>query len=179
MRTGSAIVFGSVIALQLIAASMLIAAEQNDSLPEVDSTLRPGEVQRLFDAFELVRAQEMLDLSNEQYPQFVVKLKALQDARRVNEQRRNRILRELRQLSNPRQSNNNDEELAQKFEELILFDQQATETLVSTYREIDEVLDLRQRVRFRLFERTMERRRLDLLMSVRSPQDSSSGSPSR
>jgi len=178
MRPGSAIVIGAAIVLQIVAASVSIAAEQDDSLPEVNSNLRPGEVQRLFDAFELVRAQEMLSLSARQYPQFVAKLKALQDARRVNQQQRNRMLRDLRQLSNLRETNN-DEELAKKFKELILFDQKAAETLVFTYGEIDEVLDLRQRVRFRLFERTMERRRLDLLMSVRSPQGPSSDRPSR
>ena len=62
------------------------AAQPRDGLPARAGDLTPAEVQQLFDAFELVRAQEMLDLADEQYSQFVVKFKGLQDVRREVQQ---------------------------------------------------------------------------------------------
>ena len=60
----------------------------------------PLEIQRLFDAYALIQAQEMLELSNEQYGQFVTELKALQEIRRTNEQERQRFTQRLVRLSN-------------------------------------------------------------------------------
>src|SRR5687768_14050745 len=42
----------------------------------------PAELQRMFDAYALVQAQEQLGISDEQYPRFVARFKALQDVRR-------------------------------------------------------------------------------------------------
>src|SRR5437667_5054752 len=60
----------------------------------------PAEIQRMFEAYALVQAQEQLKLSDEKYPQFLVKFKALQDARRRTQQDRNRLLQELRRFAN-------------------------------------------------------------------------------
>ena len=156
------------IAVELGMASAWGAARQRDTLPGLSGDLTPTEVQQLFDAFELVRAQEMLDLSDEQYPQFVLKLKGLQDARRRGQPRRVRMLRELQQLAN--QDRSDDGELEKRLDELNVLDREAVEARAAAYEEIDDLLDLRQRVRFRMFEQAMERRRLDLLMRARRPQ---------
>ena len=42
----------------------------------------PAELQRLFDAYVVLQAQQQLQLRDEQYPQFLSRLKALQDIRR-------------------------------------------------------------------------------------------------
>ena len=143
-------------------------AQQRDALPGLGGDLTPAEVQQLFDAFELVRAQEMLDLRDEQYSQFVVKLKGLQDARRRSQQQRMRMLRELQQLAN--QDSADDAELEKRLDALKTLDREAAERRALAYDRIDEVLDLRQQVRFRMFEQAMERRRLELLMRARRPQ---------
>src|SRR5690348_11155561 len=41
-----------------------------------------AELNRLFEAYAVVQAQDYLKLTDEQYPDFVARLKALQDARR-------------------------------------------------------------------------------------------------
>ena len=69
---------GPSVLLVCLAWPLSAGAQQRDALPGFGNDMTPAEVQRLFEAYELVRAQEMLDLSDEQYPQFVVGLKALQ-----------------------------------------------------------------------------------------------------
>lgn len=127
--------------------------------------MTPREVQRLFEAFELVRAQEMLDLSDEQYPEFVARFTVLQDARRQNQQERQRQLRELQRLSS--QPGADDAMLAEQLEALSRHDQEATARQRAALAEVDAILNIRQQVRFRMFEQAMERRRVDLLMRAR------------
>ena len=52
--------------------------------------LSPAEVQRLFDAYALVQAQEALALTDEQYGRFVTAMKTLQETRRRHQQERAR-----------------------------------------------------------------------------------------
>ena len=42
----------------------------------------PAEIQRMFDAYALLQAQDQLKIGDELYPQFLSRFKALQDARR-------------------------------------------------------------------------------------------------
>ena len=114
-----------------------------------------------------MRAQEMLDLSDDQYPEFVVKLQELQRTRRETQTQRQRLFRELQQLAN--RPNTDDEELRTRLEALEVHDRESEEARAAAYDEIDTLLNVRQQVRFRVFEQAMERRRLDLLMRVRRP----------
>ena len=52
-------------------------------------------MQRLFDAYVLMQAQERLGISDAQYPQFVQRLKALLDARRRTVVARTALIQEL------------------------------------------------------------------------------------
>ena len=65
--------------------------------PEISA----GEIQRLYDAYALVQAQEALQLSDDQYVRFVARLKTLQETRRRHQQARNQIVQDLRRLTNP------------------------------------------------------------------------------
>ena len=66
-----------------------------DETPNVS----PLEIQRMFDAYALVQAQDRLKLSDEQFPQFLARFKALQEVRRRLQIERMRALRELNRLS--------------------------------------------------------------------------------
>ncbi len=107
--------------------------------PNPGPDLEPAEIERLFDAFVLVQAQDSLALTDEQFAPFVASLRRLQKARRERQARRQRLLRSLQRLVS------------------------TAEILHSAYASLDGVLDLRQRARFRLFEQRMERRKLDLV----------------
>ena len=143
------------------------AGQPRGPLAELSDDLTPAGVQQLFDAFELVRAREMLDLSDEQYPRFVVKLQTLQQTRRETQMQRQRLFRELQQLAN--RPNTNDDELRERLEAFKAHDRESEAARTAAHDEIDTLLTVRQQVRFRMFEQAMERRRLDLLMRVRRP----------
>ena len=64
--------------------------------------LTAGAAQRLFDLLLLDEAEKTLTLSARQYPDFVTRLRALQDTRRTNQQQRLRLMAELQRMTGPR-----------------------------------------------------------------------------
>src|SRR5581483_12152791 len=60
----------------------------------------PGEIQRMFDSYALLQAQEQLKITDEQFAQFLPRFKALLDVRRRALGDRMRLVQELRQLVN-------------------------------------------------------------------------------
>src|SRR6188508_2018047 len=76
-------------------ATGVAGAQQQESAGADDQRLAPRDVQRLFDAYVLMQAQERLALTDQQYPQFLQRLKALQDVRRETQHARAAILQEL------------------------------------------------------------------------------------
>ena len=148
-----------------LAAPAVGWAQQPERIQGFGADLSPAEVQRLFDAYEMMQAQEMLDLTDAQFSQFVGKLKGLQDARRQTQQGRQRL---LRQLAN--QPSSDEAALKERLDDLRRHDREAADARRVAYEEIDAMLNVRQQVRFRMFEQAMERRRLDLLIRARRQQ---------
>src|SRR5690349_1107661 len=116
--------------------------------PEISA----GEIQRLYDAYALVQAQEALQLSDDQYVKFVTRLKALQETRRRHQQARNQILQDLRRLTNPQTGSNDEAAIREKLTALRVEDERGAAELHKAVDGVDEVLDVRQQARFRLFE---------------------------
>jgi Spy/CpxP family protein refolding chaperone len=130
--------------------------------------LGPGEVVAMLDAYAVVQAQEALQLNDAQYGQFVTRLRKLQQARRQNQQARNRIIQDLRRLAGPQATPPFDENtIRERLKSLRDLDDRAAVELRRAYDAVDEVLDARQQARFRIFEEMIERRKLDLLMRAR------------
>jgi hypothetical protein len=124
----------------------------------------PREVQRLFDAYIAMQAQERLQLSDAQYPTFLPRLKALLDLRRRNLAARRSLVAELgRATAGPA----DDRTIGEQLSRLRAFEQRSAAELALAYRAIDDVLDLRQQARFRVFEDQVERRKMELLMRAR------------
>jgi hypothetical protein len=130
--------------------------------------LSPGEVVNMFDAYALVQAQDALQLNDSQYGTFVGRLKKLQETRRKNQQARNQIVQQLRRLAGPQAAAPVDEAaIREQLKALRDLDERSTADLRRAYDSLDEVLDVRQQARFRIFEETIERRKMDLLMRAR------------
>jgi hypothetical protein len=133
--------------------------------PASDQAVTPGEIQRMFEAVALVRSQEALKLSDEKYLPFIAKYKALQDARRRQQQQRNRILNELRKLSNDPAGDE-----AQMKDRLKALDDLQTRAAIDIRKAqegVDSVLDVRQQAKFRLFEEVMEAQKVELITKAR------------
>ncbi len=136
--------------------------------PMAGGELAPGEVERLFDAYTLMQAQDTLKLPDDQFAEFLPRLKALHDTRRRNEQARRQLVMELNKLLV--QPEGNDGQLRDKLKELQDLDGRAAAELRRAYENLDQVLDLRRQARFRVFELQMERRKFDLMMRARLTQ---------
>jgi hypothetical protein len=124
----------------------------------------PAEIQRLFDAYVVMQAQKELELSDDQFPRFVARVRTLQDVRRRGQMQRGRMLQELRRLS---QATGQDDALRTQLKALNDLDTRVETEVRQALDGVDQVLDLRQQARFRLLEEQMERRKVELLMRAR------------
>jgi hypothetical protein len=124
----------------------------------------PAEIQRLFDAYALVQAQEQLNISDEKYSQFLARFKALQDIRRKSLQEHTRIVLELNRLVN---TQGDESQMKDRIKALEDADTRSRADIQKAYEAIDQVLDVRQQAKFRVFEELMERRKLELVTRAR------------
>lgn len=132
-----------------------------------DAAISAGQVQRWFEAFTVLQAQEALQLSETQYGRFVTRLKTLQDTRRKHQLARNQIMGDLRRLTNPQNGSNDEPALVERLKALRDEDERAGIDLTKAYEGVDESLDVRQQARFRIFEERVEQQKLELLMKAR------------
>ena len=127
-------------------------------------------LQGLFDSYVLMQAQNQLQLSPDQAPQFILRLQALQDARRRGQARKGRIIQQLRQQTGQRPDGREDgqvDEIQRLLNELKTADVQSAGEAEQALANLDQVLSVRQRARFRILEEQMERNKLDILMRAR------------
>ena len=141
---------------------------QNRPAPAAEG-VSPAEVQRMFDSYALMQAQEQLKIKDEVFPKFLSRFKALQDVRRKALQDRTRLIVELRQTVN--QAQPDDAKLKELLKAVHDLETRAQEDVKKAYGSIDEVLDVRQQAKFRVFEENMERRKLDLVMRARASRN--------
>ena len=132
-----------------------------------EGAITAGQIQRWFEAYTVLQAQDALQLSESQYGRFVTRLKALQDTRRKHQVARNQIMGDLRRLTNPQTGSNDEPSMTERLRALRDEDDRAAVDLKKSYEGVDETLDLRQQARFRIFEERMEQQKLELLMQTR------------
>jgi len=129
--------------------------------------LSPAGVVGMLDAYALVQAQNALQLNDSQYGAFVGRLKALQETRRKNQRARNQVVQELRRLTGQQATTLDEAAVRDRLRALRELDERSAADLRRAYDALDEVLDIRQQARFRIFEENLERRKMDLLLRAR------------
>ena len=125
----------------------------------------PAEVQRMFGAYALMQAQEQLKINDDQFAQFLTRYKALQEVRRKNLQERARLVFDMRQMLN--RPSPDEAQLKERIAALQDLETRSAADVKKAYDAIDQVLDVRQQAKFRVFEETMERRKLELVTRAR------------
>ena len=129
--------------------------------------LTAPQVERMWDDYVLTQAQAALNLNNQQFVRFRNRLLQLHNLRRRLQRERNLKLREAQQALSGR-AGAADPQLAaarlQEYDDLLVH---TAEQLRRAYASIDEVLNVRQRVRFRGFEERMAQKKLELLAQAR------------
>src|SRR5437764_12311718 len=89
-------------------AGVAIAAQAREAARPAqagEERVSPAEIQRMFDSYALMQAQEQLKIGDDRFPQFLTRFKALQDVRRRGLNERARAVQELRRLVNDPQPN--------------------------------------------------------------------------
>ena len=154
------------LALQPSAAAAQGRARPNapPGAPEDVQGVTPAEIQRMFDAYALLQAQEQLKIGDEQFTKFLTRFKDLQQVRRQTLNERGRIINMLRRMLNQGAS---EDDLKARLTELQELDTRATTDIKKAYDAINQVLDVQQQAKFRVFEELMERRKLELVMRAR------------
>ena len=135
----------------------------------------PAEVQKMFDAYALMQAQEQLKIGDEQFTRFLTRFKALQQLRRQLQQDRGRIVMDLRRLTST--SPTDEAQIKERLSALQELETRAAADTRKAYEGIDQVLDVRQQAQFRVFEEQMERRKLELVMRARQANRAKSPQP--
>ncbi|HUE87706.1 MAG TPA: hypothetical protein VMO26_16655 [Vicinamibacterales bacterium] len=132
--------------------------------------MSPMQVHQLFDAMLVMQAQDALSLSEQQYAQFVSRVKVLQDTRRRSQQMRLRMINELQRITSPRAKPAGDAEIKRRLDALHETEARSAADVRRAYDGIDEVLNPLQQARFRVLEEQIERRKLELVGRARQNQ---------
>jgi hypothetical protein len=111
---------------------------------------------------------KFLELNQQQVPNFVAKMMAMQEVRDQHLRDRRRLLMELAKMTAP---NNDaqpaDDVLLTKARQLDDLETQTAQQERAALAEIDAVLTPFQRARFRVFEERMEEQKLKMLVDAR------------
>ena len=155
--------------LALVLAAPAAAQRGRAQLPDPEGAEPPvvsaAEIQRMFDSYALIQAQDQLKISDEKFPQFLTRFKALQDTRRRNMTERFRMVQDLRRLVNDAAPD--ETRMRERLKALDDLDARSHAELTKAYEAINQVLDAYQQAKFRVFEENMENRKLALVMRAR------------
>jgi len=136
---------------------------------QVGENVSPQELQRMFDAYTAMQAQDELKLGNDQYAAFLARYKALQDLRRGGQRERGRLLQDLRSLT-VEGAAFDETRVKDRLRALRDLDARSAAEIAKAQEVVDQTLDTRQQARFRVFEDQMERRKFELLTRARVRQ---------
>jgi hypothetical protein len=125
-----------------------------------------AEVEQLFDRYMLGQARQFLRLDAQQMRAFAPRLQQLQQARRRAARERQRLLRELNELTRPGAATD-DAALAAKLAEIEERTAASEQQVRDAVGQLQDVLTLAQRARLPLFEQRMDRQKLQLLARAR------------
>lgn len=123
----------------------------------------------MLDAFVVSKAQNALQLSNEQFIVFLPKLLALQNLQRQHRNQRNKLLADIRGWIGPKApAEVDDATIGAASKALDDLEAQMYQDEQRALAAIDGVLTVRQRAHFRIFQEMMERQKIDLLVQARA-----------
>ena len=135
------------------------------TLPPIPPNMNQQQMQAWMDTYALVQAERDLQLTADQYPTFVGRLRRMQDIRRRHQMEKGRLLREMNGLLQGGESGR-DEAILAHVKALDDLSQRAASELQKAYQELDSGLTPWQRGRYRMFEEQLERRKVELLSKI-------------
>src|SRR5213083_323149 len=113
-------------------------AQDPPPTPPGEGPINAAQIQRWFEAYTVLQAQDALQLSEAQYGRFVTRLKALQDIRRRHQQARNQMLADFRRLTNPETGMVDEALVAERLKAFREEEDRSTAELRKAYDAVDE-----------------------------------------
>jgi hypothetical protein len=158
-----------VLAVIVVCAMPALAAQGRRAQPGAagGDVVSPAEIQRMLDGYMLIQAQDVLQLTDEQFPRFLARVRTWQETRRRTQGERLRMLQELRRMTTGRSGPVDEVGLKERLKALSDHEARANGEVQQQREAIDQVLNPAQQARFRVFEETMEQRKIELLMRAR------------
>ena len=160
-----------VLALSIVCATPMVAAQARRVPPAGagagEAAVSPAEIQRMLDGYMLIQAQDVLQLTDEQFPKFMARVRTWQETRRRTQGERLRMVQELRRMINGRGGPVDEGTVKERLKALDDLEARANGDIQQQRDTIDQVLNPIQQARFRVFEETMEQRKIELLMRAR------------
>src|SRR5450631_3809557 len=139
-----------VLSLVVVSAASVAAGgprqQQVPGGPQGERTVTPAEIQRMFDAYALLQAQDQLKIADEQYSQFLTRFKALQDVRRTGLQQRTRMIQDLRRALDAGQLD--EQSIKERLKALDELETRSAAEVKKAADAIDQMLDVRQQAKF-------------------------------
>ncbi len=146
----------------LLIVSVSVAGGSGQQRP---SEPNRADVEGMMEAYVISKLQESLDLSDEQFGNLVVAQKKLQDSRRDYRRERTGVLRKMRQTLRFEQAA--EAELQPLLTQLDSLRDDFAVDEKHRYQAIDDILDIRQRARYRVLEVELQRRLTEMMRQVR------------
>ena len=158
-----------VLTLTVVCATPTLAAQGRRVPPggAGEAAVSPAEIQRMLDGYMLIQAQDVLQLTDEQFSKFMARVRTWQETRRRTQGERLRMIQELRRMLNGRGGPIDEATIKERLKALDELETRANGEIQQQRDTIDEVLNPVQQARFRVFEETMEQRKIELLMRAR------------
>ena len=156
----------AIIAVAALSTPLAARQPQRGEPNAATDAITPAELQRMFDAYALMQAQDQLKLKDEQYSQFLARFKALQEVRRRSLQERTRAIQGLRKMLNGAQPAD-ESQMKEQLKTLDDLEARSATDVRKAHDAVDQVLDTAQQAKFRVFEENMERRKLELVTRAR------------
>jgi hypothetical protein len=127
-------------------------------------------VMALLDGFEINQADKVVGVSSDEFPAFIKQLRAIQDLRTKHQSQRNALVNQLRVAVNGNPQRNlaagDDAAVDAATKKLDDFDRTAVQEMQAAFGAMDQILSVRERGRFRLFEERLEQQKLEIIMRV-------------
>jgi len=132
----------------------------------VNTIVAIRDVEDALDGRVLIQAQTALQLSDTQYQAFWPKMRQLQRVRRQHEQRHAMLINQLNQATKAGAPPVDEATLTARVKALDDLEASMVSDERTALADVDSVLTVFQRARFRVFEENMEREKLKLLVKV-------------
>lgn len=124
-----------------------------------------NQVQKQWNLLVLGESRQFLQLADEQFPRFFLRMQDLQKVRDGHQLQHRRLINELQKLTMP--ANNapppDDASVTAKVNELDALEEQLAQQEQQALAAVDATLTPFQRARFRVFEESMEKQKLRML----------------